>query len=69
MPGLYIGGILSKWTHSLCDTCYQKLEPGRVPTRMKQADVEACCKCGVMHSSGIYYRCAPEDLLCQGRHD
>ncbi len=60
---------MSKWNHSLCDKCYQELESGREPSCLRKPDTEACCKCGTIHSSGIYYRANPETLLCKGKHD
>jgi len=44
------------WTHSLCDSCYQALEEGREPVVMKNPEREICCRCGVVTTSGIYYR-------------
>lgn len=62
---------MSKWTHALCTECYELFEPGREPSRLAVgvADIEACCNCGRMTGSGIYYRCDPEKLLCKGKHD
>lgn len=60
---------MSKWTHSLCEKCYQELEPGSNPAKIREANTEACCKCEVVHSSGIYYRTDPNKLACKGKHD
>lgn len=60
---------MSRWTHSFCDNCYAEAAPGRQPTRFIEDGPVACCKCGKMHESGIYYRCDPETLLCKGKHD
>lgn len=60
---------MSRWTHSLCDECYAVLQPGREPSRIVQADMEACCRCCAMHQSGIYYRANPEHMACGGKHD
>lgn len=60
---------MSKWTHALCAGCYELFEPGREPSRIEDPDLIACCNCGRMTGSGIYYRCDPEKLLCKGKHD
>jgi RNase P subunit RPR2 len=65
---------MSKWTHSLCESCYAALEPGRVPSRLipdpdEPRIQEKCCHCGGMHVSGIYYRANPAKMACKGAHD
>jgi hypothetical protein len=52
-------------SHSLCDACYAKREPGREPYRIVNPDapegeregayVEVCCSCGQPTTAGIYY--------------
>lgn len=50
---------MSRWTHAVCDDCYEELEPGRTPTRMVEAELEVCCSCGDLTASGIFYRADP----------
>lgn len=53
---------MSRWTHSVCDDCYGVLEPGRQPTRLIEAVLEFCCRCGDLTASGIYYRADPLEM-------
>lgn len=57
---------MSKWTHSICDTCWNKQNDFREPSRLREAPPEVCCYCGVEHASGIYRRENPDGLKCQG---
>jgi hypothetical protein len=43
-------------TVAICDHCWRKEEPGRVPIRLKQPDGERCYACGSETLSGIYVR-------------
>lgn len=61
---------MSRWTHSVCDECYAELEPGRTPYRLVEEHKLRsiiCCRCGDVHTSGIWYRRDPDLLHCQGR--
>lgn len=60
----------SSWRHSLCDACYQRLMPGRIPVRLVR-EVDICCGCGERHASGIVMRASPfmPGLVCRGQHD
>jgi hypothetical protein len=58
----------SPWRHALCAPCYEALEPGRNPVALRDAQVELCCRCGLLTVSGIYYRADPESLACKGVH-
>lgn len=59
----------SPWTHSICDECWQKREPNRVPVRAVPIMVAGrCCYCGKEHRSGIYVREHPADMECNGLH-
>lgn len=49
----------SKYTHALCPQCYSEVMPGRVPTQVKDADEEVCCRCRVLTTDGIYWRGEP----------
>lgn len=50
--------------HSICDACWERLWPGREPTRLEldHDDAESddyhaqCCYCGYWHVSSIYVR-------------
>ena len=46
------------WIHSQCRTCWNKINPGRLPAKIKKefAPIETCCWCGKVHQSGIYTR-------------
>jgi hypothetical protein len=44
------------WTHPICDECWTKRNPGRMPCRGLLVDVEKCCYCGKETKSGIYIR-------------
>lgn len=57
---------MSKWTHSMCEVCYQILEPDRLIVRLINPDLEACCRCSQGHQSGIYYRAHPDMFPCKG---
>jgi len=62
---------MSKWTHSLCETCYRLLEPGWEPVRLVESIREraVCCRCQKSHQSGISYRGDPQRLSCGGHHE
>lgn len=47
------------WTQPICDECYSTESPGRDPVRLKEPDIERCCVCGTITSSGIYVRRDP----------
>lgn len=59
---------MSRWTHLVCEGCYEGLEPGREPVRVRDDASGACCCCGEKTTSGIYYRGDPEVFLCEGEH-
>ena len=59
---------MSQWNHSLCDRCWERREPTRVPVRVTEPDIEYCCGCGVQHESGIYVRAEPAAFVCHGQH-
>lgn len=50
------------WTQPICIVCYEKAEPGRIPTMMKEAGIEKCCICGLPTRNGIYYRIDPRTV-------
>ena len=51
---------MSDWTHAICETCWFKKNPGRIPTKLTQAEQETCCYCGQPTTSGIYLRDNPK---------
>lgn len=63
---------MSGWTHSICDPCWKKREPVRIPVRIRHDPADApnqehCCFCGNHHSSGIYVRQRPTFTPCKGQ--
>lgn len=59
---------MSRWTHPVCDGCYQILEPGREPIKIEpeHREQEVCCYCGSIDWDGIYYRYDPQKMMhCQ----
>ena len=59
---------MSKWTHSICVTCWNKKNPSRPPVRVAGGERDECCFCGDSHCSGIYIREDGDNLLCKGIH-
>jgi hypothetical protein len=57
---------MSRWTHSICEGCWEKRDPNREPVRVKDREVEIYCFCGLTHASGIYVREDPAKTLCRG---
>lgn len=62
--------------HSLCERCWfdgplGQLDDGRfrVPVRVNNADVTACCQCGRVTVVGIFTRWERGTFLCHGEHD
>jgi hypothetical protein len=49
------------WNQPICDACWEKRHPDRVPTRMAEAHTEreVCSDCGRRTESGIYRRADP----------
>ena len=62
---------MSKWTHSLCEACYQVLETEREPAQPVESIREraVCGRCQKSHHSGISYRGDPQQFTCGGRHE
>jgi hypothetical protein len=55
-----MAAAMSGWTHTLCEDCWDLLEPGREAVRVKDPPIELCCRCGALVNSGIYYRFEPK---------
>jgi hypothetical protein len=47
------------FTQPLCEDCWEKRFPGRAAVRIRSAQPEICCDCGVSTLSGIYFRVDP----------
>lgn len=67
---------MAEWTHRVCERCWFDSELGmsgggiyRLPAQVKDDPPGACCRCGGMTVTGIYFREDQEQLLCRGRHD
>lgn len=53
-----------KWTHLLCERCWNILEPARrVPEPPHNVAGPPCCRCGAKTRSGIWYRAEPSAML------
>ena len=56
--------ISEKWDSvQVCPECYEEMEPGRNPIRLKpeHGELTKCAKCGKETASGIYYRMQVEE--------
>lgn len=53
---------MAKWTHAICEKCWKTLNPGRSPTRLRDARVETCCECGCFTQNGVYIRKDPKTV-------
>ncbi len=52
-----------KWNHSICVRCWNARWPSRRPYAVLN-DKSTCCFCGELHTSGIYIRTGPTNLIC-----
>ena len=52
---------MSGWTHSICDECWEQWHPEKNPVRIKGAELETCCFCGMKTDGGVYIRADPKD--------
>jgi len=50
------------WTQPVCGPCWIVRSGGQVPTRLKIAELERCCRCGNETRSGIYIRVDPASV-------
>lgn len=50
------------WNQPICEACWEKRSPGRVPVRVPAADVETCGYCGRETRSGVYVRDNPGEV-------
>lgn len=47
---------MSRWTHAVCDICWDAQEPGVLPLRLARPVIEYCGWCAQRTESGIYRR-------------
>ena len=47
------------WTQPICDDCYQRRYPDRMPSVLLNPSPETCCDCGADTLHGIYVRVDP----------
>lgn len=47
------------WTQPVCDPCFEEMQPGRSPIRVRDRTDEVCCKCGHENADGIFVRVDP----------
>lgn len=64
---------MSRWTHAICDPCFEERYPDREPVRLKYAGqpeepAELCCFCGRVTVGGIFVRADPLTVACKGNH-
>lgn len=60
---------MGRWTHAMCEACWEEGNPGREPWRAVEGPREKCCFCGEETRSGIYVRGDPSELPCKGEHE
>lgn len=61
---------MSAFNHAICDPCWEKRSPGRVPHRLVVGGLEVCCWCGHETGSGIYVREDPSKVpMCSGHEE
>lgn len=62
---------MSRWQHNICLLCWDHLNPGREPIRIKDPNDRTCCYCGNVTLDGILVRENPDskELVCGGGHE
>jgi hypothetical protein len=58
---------MSKWTHAICEKCWDKNNSERKPIKIKDGGEETCCFCGGLNTDGIFIRADGDKLLCEGK--
>lgn len=58
----------SRWTHNICEACWQRRSPQFDPIRFTLKAQEICCFCGKPTAAGIYIRFDPAETMCKGKH-
>jgi len=49
-----------RWTHLMCDRCWDRIAGPRVAVRVHDGELSPCCFCGEATASGIYVRADPK---------
>lgn len=57
---------MSRWTHAICEACWNKRNPDRQAARVVDTSPTECCFCGSPTGAGIFVRESPENVLCKG---
>jgi hypothetical protein len=54
---------MSKWTHSICTSCWNERNPDRPAITLADdfREIEVCCFCGENTRDGIYIRANPDE--------
>lgn len=53
---------MPRWTHAVCDECWEAQEPGALPVRLREPKLDYCGWCARKTESGIYRRADPADV-------
>lgn len=60
---------MTRWTHNLCQQCWDGTHPGGEKPFSKLKNTEDhCCICGKLNRDGIYYKWNPKEMPCGGKH-
>lgn len=60
---------MGKNVHRFCNSCWNKKDPDREPTRVRDDPKGPCCSCGASTISGIYVFDKGAFDFCKGNHD
>lgn len=50
------------WTQPICQTCWNRENPGRKPVTLRDPEPETCSTCGNETVDGIYVRKDPKTV-------
>lgn len=62
-----MGETMSRWTHAICQECWDARHLGTDPVRANETTEEVCCFCGLASGGGIYIREDPANTICGGK--
>jgi len=53
---------MSRWTHNICERCWNVKNPDRIPVKLKEGYryLSKCCFCGKQNRDGIHVREDPK---------
>lgn len=51
-----------RWTHAVCELCWEAQEPGVLPVRLQRPRLDFCGWCASKTEAGIYRRADPETV-------